>query len=1247
MAHPNSLTIVRRSLRYFHKSHIAVGMGVAAATAVIVGALVVGESVRGSLKGLVLNRLANVESIMQSRSYFNQETLTNLGEHEGTQVVPAILLSNTTVERQQDQSTTRASKVQMLAVNSEFWDALIDPTTENQIPLEEDEVAVNQSLANELALSIGDEITIRMSDTPAVPADNPLGRRDSTGVGLPRQKIVSILPDSGIGGLSLLVGQSVNRNIFCNLATVQDILESNKKANAAIVFSDHASSSVEPDSQELCDDLNLQFSPSLEDYGLQLTHHQRTFPDESIDEISEGDENAATSNAVVLYDYYQLTSIQLILDQPTVDAVTKRVGRDRLTRLMTYLANGITKVKPVAADLAPSRSATTYIAAIAARENRNGGDPNARSVGETLNGEVPKLAPMTVQLGLPGGGSGATGRQREGRTVPYSIVAGIDFGSHLALDRYRAIELDNLQAPFCYINSWLAEQLDASPGDWLELNYFEPETVDGQEVEKRTAFMIAGVVPLTEPKTPYQRRRNAIYEDSPTVFNDPDLTPTVPGVTDQASISNWDTPFELDADLLLDADDTYWNNHRLTPKVFMLYQTAASPGRFGSRFGQTTSIRFERSKNDSDEQLRTEIEEALLETKYRQGLAFRPIRNQQLTAATGSTPFDQLFLALSFFVIVAAILLVSLLLKLSVERRVDQIGLFIAQGFTSERVRGLLLREFSVVAGMGSLAGVGVGLLYARAMVAGLQTWWLGAISTPFLSFQFQWPSLVIGFVAGFLCSILAIYVGLRRLSKSTPLSLLRGDISQATARSGQTHKVTLTIAGFALFGACGLAAVGIGQTGMTRAGIFFGSGMLLLTGILLAVRQWIELGMRTPQRQMHGGLFTLAWRAISRNPVRSSLALGLLSVASFLIASMGIFHISPSETGYGGFNLIGESSRPIFRNIASPTVRTEMIGDDAKKLLGTTIIPMRVKAGEDASCNNLYQVAVPTILGVPTQLEQLTDLAPDNMRFSWSAAKFKANPWVSLKSLATGEDRSPIPVILDQNTAAWSLKKGASLRSTFDLTINDRSIRFKTVGLLSNSVLQGKLLIGTANFERLFPDISGASYFLIHTNDSSSPDEVTQIFESGWGNEGMDISSSRELLVKLLGVQNTYISAFQTLGALGLLLGTFGLVAVQLRSIVERRKELALMQAVGFSTQRIANMLTLETGMLLGLGMLIGLLSAAVALAPFIVETGSKISWIGPLLMLLAVLGIGFLAALLAVQRAARQRILEGLHSE
>ncbi|MFK7735101.1 MAG: FtsX-like permease family protein [Pirellulaceae bacterium] len=1229
----NSLSVAVRSLSYYKKSHLAVALGVAAATAVMVGALVVGDSVRYSLRSLVEKRLDGIDALLHAQTFMAEETLEL--ENTPAPIAPAIFFPSASVEHRRESTEgesqlTRASRVQVVGVDQRFSEQL----SESELPaLQSDEVALNASLAAELGAVVGDEVSILISDPSGVPKDSALGKKEDTTVSIPRQKLVAILPDKSIGGFSLFADQSTPRNVFASLETLQDLLECGPRVNAAFAFT--------PDSRLDGEDLNIQLNlalqPKLEDYGLKLERHRRVFPDEELGEkFTEKDGQVEPTAPEVIFDYYQLSSTQLLIDDPTSDYLHGLFDKSKTARVMSYLINTISKVNPQGRDTSNVRRASNF--------------ENARI-------DAPRLSFLQ-----PGDVIGETmftdteSREEDilSREVPYSIIVGIDDKSDLQLRKYWDLEKFSkyeMYAPYVYINSWLAEQVDAREGDWLELKYFRPETIDGKEVERALRVMIAGVVPLVEPDRPFTRRNPAVFTSAPSIFNDPNLTPSVPGVTDQDSIANWDLPFELEKKSLIETiDDEYWRNHRLTPKLFMPYRYTSWEYLFESRFGDTTAFRFKLDDSipaeEFESNLREQLETALLQTRRLKGLTFRPIRAQQLEAASGTTPFDALFLSLSFFVIAAALLLVYLLFQLGLQNRSAELGILSAQGFTARRIRKLLLTEFLLVSVLGALIGVLLGLAYAGAMIVGLESLWLGAISARFLEFHATPMSILIGAILGFGASLAALYWGLKRASQSAPLENLRGVANlQATS---QSRFGKLYWAGALLFmlGALGVGLAANGQAGMARAGAFFGCGICMLIACILAFRQLMERSSEN-SAAISGGLFPMAWRAIGRNPNRSLLSLSLLSVASFLIASMGVFQISPSEEGYGGFNLIAESSQPIYRNLSSTAVRREQLGDKAKNLTGSTILPAMARSGGDASCNNLYQVAEPTIIGLSDRLAEFHDFAPDSVPFAWAAAKDENNPWNSISKFGTGSKRSPIPVILDQNTAMWSLKQGTSLGSIISLEIDNQELNLRVVGLLSNSVLQGKLVISEGNFRNLFPELGGYSFFLIKSGEKEPPASVASTLEEGWSNEGLDVQESEEVLAGFLGVQNTYISAFQSLGALGLLLGSFGLIAVQVRSVLERKREFAVMRAVGFAHERLSGLLTIETLILLSGGLLIGVVCALFALVPYIIEVGPKLNLIQPILMLLGVLAIGFIASLVAVRYANKQSVLEGLRSE
>ena len=91
------------------------------------------------------------------------------------------------------------------------------------------------------------------------------------------------------------------------------------------------------------------------------------------------------------------------------------------------------------------------------------------------------------------------------------------------------------------------------------------------------------------------------------------------------------------------------------------------------------------------------------------------------------------------------------------------------------------------------------------------------------------------------------------------------------------------------------------------------------------------------------------------------------------------------------------------------------------------------------------------------------------------------------------------------------------------------------------------------------------------------------------------------ERLAQFHRVENTYLSTFQALGGLGLILGTIGLATVLLRNVLERRRELALLGAVGFRRGHVLTMVVAENVLLLGCGLLAGAVCAGLAIAPAI----------------------------------------------
>src|SRR5678815_4983162 len=70
--------LVRRNLAYHWRTNLAVVLGVATAVAVLAGALLVGDSVRASLKDLFLQRLGSTSYVVTGSSFFRERLASDI-----------------------------------------------------------------------------------------------------------------------------------------------------------------------------------------------------------------------------------------------------------------------------------------------------------------------------------------------------------------------------------------------------------------------------------------------------------------------------------------------------------------------------------------------------------------------------------------------------------------------------------------------------------------------------------------------------------------------------------------------------------------------------------------------------------------------------------------------------------------------------------------------------------------------------------------------------------------------------------------------------------------------------------------------------------------------------------------------------------------------------------------------------------------------------------------------------------------
>jgi len=214
------------------------------------------------------------------------------------------------------------------------------------------------------------------------------------------------------------------------------------------------------------------------------------------------------------------------------------------------------------------------------------------------------------------------------------------------------------------------------------------------------------------------------------------------------------------------------------------------------------------------------------------------------------------------------------------------------------------------------------------------------------------------------------------------------------------------------------------------------------------------------------------------------------------------------------------------------------------------------------------------------------------------------------------------------------------ALGTIYDVEFDSgEKVRFEVVGFLSNTVLQGSLIIAESDFKRVFPTVAGYRYFLVDGDQ-----ETMAAMESGLGDYGFDARPAATVLENFMSVQNTYLNTFQALGGLGLLLGTFGMAVLQIRNVIERTSELGLMRAIGFDAKRIGGLIFWETAWLMLLGLGVGVFSALFATLPHYFFGGASVPWLALIVIFLIVILCGLVASSIAARSVQRRPLLSAL---
>jgi len=1145
--------LAKRSLGFYWRTNLGVLLAVMVSAVVLTGALVIGDSVRYSLKMMVKARLGATQlALVPKNRFFRAELADELAAELNTVVAPVLKLRGLIAN---DDGARRANRIEVLGVDQRFFKvgAGQNPFGDNW----GEAIVLNKPLAAKLGVGVGDEVVLRIEKPGLMPRDVPLTPDSGLSIAF-RLVVKAVAGQSDFGRFSLQANQVIPLNVFVPLQWLQGKLDRSAQANTLLIAADaEANVTIENANRA------LRKCWQLADADLELRRLKHK-------------------------DMFEIRSRRVFIDAPVAAAAMNAF--EGAVGILTYFVNRL-------------------------------------RVGD--------------------------------RATPYSTVTGMEVArpSWPCFHGLEARATDMLDEEML-VNQWLADDLGAKVGDLAELTYFVLGPMRKLQQQK-TSFRIRAILPMDD------------------LVVDPELMPDFPGLADVNNCRDWDPGITIDLEKIRKRDEDYWQQYRGTPKAFVTLR--AGQKMWANRYGNLTMVRYPLSSGSSEDiagRLLKKVNPASV------GLFFQSVRARGIKAGDQGTDFGQLFLGLSMFLIIAALILMGLLFVFGIEKRSQQVGTLLAVGFSPKLVRRLLFIEGGILAVLGVVGGTAAGLFYTKAMIYGLATVWQAAVSSSIIYFYVNPSTLFEGALGAVAVSLIAIWLTLRRQVSRPARELLTGGLECQffAAKPASKGMTGLCVAIVAAVGAMLLLTVmGTGDSSAVSTA-FFGAGALLLIaglGLTQALLKIIAGGSNKAMTSLAG----LGLRNSTRRSGRSLAVVGLLACGIFLVIAVGANRHNPKagaqrrDSGTGGFALFGESTISILYDLNSPSGRQSMglpppttsggvipakAGTDV--LQGVQIVQLRVHDGDDASCLNLNRAQMPQLLGVkPTELQKR-----GSFTFTKTIKTQDTRPKTQDPRPESGWDlldenlgNNVVPAVGDYATIYWAL--GKSVGDELDY-IDEKGRRFRLllVGMLKNSILQGSLVISEGEFIKRFPSEDGYRMFLIDVARPSWPcfhglearattrtEAVAGELSARLMDFGLALTPATQRLAEFNAVENTYLSIFQLLGGLGLILASVGLGLVVLRNVLERRGELAMLQAVGFDKAELKRMVFYEHGGLLTGGLACGIIAALVAVSPALKSPGAQVPYFSLVLTIAAIAISGVVWIWIATAFALSGKMLDALRNE
>ncbi|MFI6868705.1 ABC transporter permease [Nocardia sp. NPDC050406] len=609
------------------------------------------------------------------------------------------------------------------------------------------------------------------------------------------------------------------------------------------------------------------------------------------------------------------------------------------------------------------------------------------------------------------------------------------------------------------------------------------------------------------------------------------------------------------------------------------------------------------------DQLRDEIAKALPGYKVQNGDQVREEMKQELGDALKF--INYFLLAFGAIALIVGTFIIYNTFSMLVAQRLRELALLRAVGASSGQVGRSVVGEALIVGLVGSALGLAAGIGLAFGLAQLLNAFDLGL---PTGSMAVLPRTIVVGMIVGVVVTVVSAYAPARRAAKVPPVEAMREEFASA----GESLRLR-TIAG-ALLAVVGVALVVLGAQGTGgNAAATVGIGALaLIFAVLLAspaLSRPVLSGLGVLARPF-GPVGRMARNNAIRNPRRTAATAFALTLGLMLVSAIG---------------MLGASAKASIGDLVDKGVRADyMLAGPTNSFIG---VPLDA-APAVKQVPGVQDVVSMHLMGVKVGNDQVAGTVPDG-------------PWEKMLSYELREGTATLgdnDILASETTAA---EYGWHVGQQVELTSLDKLQKYPVTvtGIYKDTQLLGPLVTSVSLYDRVMP-VNFRNDFLVMITAQPGTDLAAMRTNLEKAVEPFVIVQvqDREDFKGAQGQQiNTMLAILYGLLALAVVIAILGIVNTLALSVVERRREIGMLRAVGMQRPQVRRSIYLESmliaifgavvGVLLGLGLGVGFLRTLQDLG----LEQIAVPWGQILLMLVASGVVGVLAALWPAVRAAR----------